>query len=88
MKKLILTLISLIPLTSVSMAATIKLHEISQEEKITLILEVLESNPEIQLEIENDSDLNKAVNQLIKNGFIVNGAEVKKGSGSESVGGR
>lgn len=88
MKKAILTLISLLPLTSISVAASMKINDMTREEKIHLIQEAMEAQPEIILnQIENDEDLDRAIEVLLKNGNILDGAKTKKGSGGESVGG-
>lgn len=88
MKKAILTLISILPFTSVSMAASIKLNDLTREEKILLIEDAMERSPDVNLnEVENESDLDKAIEKLLKDGIILDGAKVKKGSGGESVGG-
>jgi|GEM_PF-1417613 len=89
MKKMILTLISILPFTNLSVAASIKLNDLTREEKISLIQEVMASPSEqINLEeIENDLDLDKAIEKLLQNGTILDGAKTKKGSGGESVGG-
>lgn len=86
---MILMFVSLLPFTSISMAASIKLNEIAQEEKIRIIQEVLKEAPEANVgNIENEADVDLAIIKLIQNGFILDAAEVKKGGGGESVGGR
>lgn len=87
---MILTLISLLPFASLSMAATIKLDEISQGEKIKLIREVFENKFNVHVEakdIENEMEVERALQILIDNGFIDENIQTKKGSGAESVGG-
>lgn len=89
MKKTILALISILPFSSISMAASMKLNDLSREEKILLIQEAMLSQEEnINIEtIKTESDLDMAIEKLIQNGTILDGAKTKKGSGGESVGG-
>lgn len=89
MRKTILTLISILPFSSISLAASLKLNEMSREEKILLIQEAMVSQEEsIDLDsIKAESDLDLAIEKLIQNGTILDGAKTKKGSGGESAGG-
>lgn len=88
MRKAILTLISILPFTSVSIAASMKLNDLSREEKIMLILEAMDkSETAIDLRDVKNVELDDAIETLLKNGALLEGAEIKKGSGGESVGG-
>ncbi len=88
MKKILLTLISLLPISTLSMAATIKLNEITREEKVQLIEElIIESGLSLPTNPESDKELDSAIKTLLKNGVILQNGKIKKGSGGESVGG-
>lgn len=89
MRKTILTLISILPFSSVSVAASMKLNDLSLEDKILIIQDAMKSQEEnIDIEsIKSESDLDLAIEKLIQNGTILDGAKMKKGSGGESAGG-
>lgn len=88
MKKVILTLVSILPFTSISIAASIKLNDLSRDEKVMLILEAMEKNEtSIDLRDLKNEELDNAIETLLKNGYLLDGAKIKKGSGGESAGG-
>lgn len=86
MKKMILLLISQLPFSSLSMAASMKLNELTYTEKVQLINDVVSKNPFISIEeINEKSDIDEAVNVLVKKGYISVNA---KSTGAESGGNR
>lgn len=88
MRKLFLTLLSLLPISNISMAASMRLDELSNNEKIEIIQEVLRNHPNESFDqIQIDNDIDSAIIKLAKDGFIIKNIEAKKSSGAESVGG-
>ncbi len=92
MKKIILTLATFLPISSISMAASIELNNLTKEEKISIIesaMRKVDLDFEIDFEnkeLENDEELDQAIKTLLKNGMILENGKSKKGSGGESAG--
>jgi len=88
MRKLFLTLLSLLPISNISMAASMRLDELSYNDKIQLIQEVIQNNPfENFDQVGIEDDINSAITKLAKDGFILKNIESMKSSGAESGGG-
>jgi hypothetical protein len=88
MKKFILTFLTILPLGNLSVASSIKLNELDQDEKVELINELLESaSTETQDLVANEAEvktIDQAINLLLKDPNVVNSLENKKEAGSGS----
>jgi hypothetical protein len=88
MKRTLLTLLTILPLGNISVASSIKLNELDQDQKSQLISELLERANPSTIELIEDraqvTTIDEAINILLNDQNVINSLESKKEAGSGS----